>query len=245
MQRAGICTYDGSPEQWWLPDGANATMVHMSVFQSLKAALQPHPQSTALHIPDEITAPAGFEALSLSRLTLDDQKEWNELRWSNREWLSPWESGDPMHGAGMSFAQWVHHERQGEDAGTGVVFMMRFRGSIVGQLSLGAISYGSMRIATLGYWVDQAWAGHGFTPLAVAMASDWAMLDPEGPHLHRIEIAILPENRRSKRVVEKLGLDYEGVRRKYMYINGEWRDHELYVLSAEAIGESLTTRLQS
>ncbi|MCH4175598.1 MAG: GNAT family N-acetyltransferase [Bifidobacterium sp.] len=217
----------------------------MSVFQSLKSVLQLHPSDVALRIPDEINAPAGVEPLSLQRLTLEDQVEWNDVRWRNSEWLKPWESGDPMQGPSMSFAQWVHKEKQSEEAGNGVVFLMKYRGQIVGQLSIGAITYGSMRTATLGYWIDERWAGHGFTPLAVAMASDWAILDPQGPQLHRIEIAILPENQRSKRVVEKLRLRYEGLRTKYMFINGVWRDHEVYVLMPEDIQEPLIQRLQS
>lgn len=126
----------------------------------------------------------------------------------------------------------------------GAVFLIEYQGHIVGQLSLGAISYGAMRTATMGYWMDERWIGHGFAPLAVAMASDWALTDPSGPRLHRIEIAILPENRRSKRVVEKLRARYEGVRLRYMYINGVWRDHEVFVLMTEDIQESVLARLQ-
>lgn len=215
------------------------------MFQSLKSVLQFHPNDAALHIPDQISAPAGFAALSLHRLTIDDQMEWNDVRWRNKEWLGPWESGDPMHGASMSFAQWVHREKISEESGEGVVFLMRYDGQIVGQLSIGAITYGSMRTATLGYWIDERWAGHGFTPLAVALACDWALLDPDGPRLHRIEIAIVPENHRSRRVVQKLGLRHEGLRIKYMFINGVWRDHEVYVVMPEDLQASLTERLES
>jgi ribosomal-protein-alanine N-acetyltransferase len=101
---------------------------------------------------------------------------------------------------------------------------------IVGQISLGAISYGSMRTAVMGYWVDQRYAGRGITPMAAALLADWALRDASGPRLHRLEIAILPQNERSKRVVNKIGAHYEGVRRRYMFIRGQWRDHETYSL---------------
>jgi ribosomal-protein-alanine N-acetyltransferase len=219
-------------------------MKGMSVFQSLKAALQPHPSESSLRVPGAIEAPAGFAPIRLRQIELEDQEEWNEVRWRNKTWLQPWESGDPMHASAISFAQWVRRERQGESDGTGAVFLIEYQGHIVGQLSLGAISYGAMRTATMGYWMDERWIGHGFAPLAVAMASDWALTDPSGPRLHRIEIAILPENRRSKRVVEKLRARYEGVRLRYMYINGVWRDHEVFVLMTEDIQESVLARLQ-
>lgn len=58
-----------------------------------------------------------------------------------------------------------------------------------------------------------------------------------GPlRLHRLEVAIRPENRNSLRVVEKLGLRREGLREAYMHVDGAWRDHVVYVLHAEDVG---------
>lgn len=51
--------------------------------------------------------------------------------------------------------------------------------------------------------------------------------------LHRLEICIRPENGPSHRVVAKLGWRYEGLRQRYLHINGDWRDHDVYVRTAE------------
>jgi ribosomal-protein-alanine N-acetyltransferase len=51
--------------------------------------------------------------------------------------------------------------------------------------------------------------------------------------LHRIETNIIPGNLPSQRVVEKLGFLYEGRARKYLFINGNWRDHLHMVLLNE------------
>ena len=51
--------------------------------------------------------------------------------------------------------------------------------------------------------------------------------------LHRVEINIRPENSASLRVVEKLGFREEGVREKYIFIDGAWRDHRSFALVAE------------
>jgi ribosomal-protein-alanine N-acetyltransferase len=43
--------------------------------------------------------------------------------------------------------------------------------------------------------------------------------------LHRIEANIMPKNKRSLRVAEKLGFYNEGYAKKYLKINGVWEDH--------------------
>jgi len=54
--------------------------------------------------------------------------------------------------------------------------------------------------------------------------------------LHRIEVAIIPRNLASRRVVEKLGLRNEGVALGYLEINGEWEDHVRYAMTTEEWG---------
>ena len=160
--------------------------------------------------------------ISLRQLTMRDEREWSELRFSNDAWLAPWQSGDPV---------------------SAVVFVIEYNSTFVGQISLGAISYGAMRTGVVGYWVDQHHAGRGIAPMAVALMADWAMFDATGPRLHRLEIAILPENKRSQRVAEKLQAHHEGVRPSYMFINGRWRDHLTYSLLAEDVEDGFITRL--
>jgi ribosomal-protein-alanine N-acetyltransferase len=55
----------------------------------------------------------------------------------------------------------------------------------------------------------------------------------EDLHLHRLQVAIIPRNARSRRVVEKLGLREEGVAERYLEINGVWEDHVRYAITAE------------
>jgi ribosomal-protein-alanine N-acetyltransferase len=46
-------------------------------------------------------------------------------------------------------------------------------------------------------------------------------------------VAIIPRNRASRRVVEKLDLREEGVAQRYLAINGVWEDHIRFALTAE------------
>ena len=105
---------------------------------------------------------------------------------------------------------------------------------------LSNIVHGPLQSANLGYWVDEQYAGRGIVPTAVALAADhcWFTLG-----LHRIEVAIRPENKASLRVVEKLGFRFEGERPRFLHIDGDWRDHRIFALNVEEVGPGLVARL--
>ncbi|WP_420895985.1 GNAT family N-acetyltransferase [Bifidobacterium mongoliense] len=194
-------------------------------------------------MPSVLAAPPGAVGITLRPMSDRDLPEWNAVRQGNREWLEPWESGDPERAAGMTFAEWIERQRQDERQGAAAQFLIEYQMRIVGQISVGAISYGAMRSGIVGYWVSRDAIGHGIAPMAVALLADWALLDEAGPRLHRIEIAILPENRRSLRVAQKLESHHEGLRTKYMFVRGAWRDHETYSLLADDAPEGFAVRL--
>ena len=213
----------------------------VTILRSLRGMMRSDPN--AIDVPRFIQAHGLHVPIILRPLTTDDCDEWNEVRWRNDDWLKPWESGDPVHGASMSFNEWVRAMRCNERNGTGVVFAIEHHGRIVGQISLGAICYGAMRTGVVGYWVDERCAGRGYAPMAVTLLADWAMFDPSGPQLHRVEIDLLPENERSRKVALKVGASYEGMRKAYMFVNGQWRDHESYALLPECAPNGFTARL--
>ena len=51
--------------------------------------------------------------------------------------------------------------------------------------------------------------------------------------LHRIEICIVPRNRNSRRVMEKLAIREEGIAQRFLEINGVWEDHVRYGITVE------------
>ncbi|WP_228984865.1 GNAT family N-acetyltransferase, partial [Streptomyces sp. DH12] len=51
-----------------------------------------------------------------------------------------------------------------------------------------------------------------------------------------------PENGPSRRVVEKLGFRAEGLRPRYLHIDGAWRDHLVFALTAEEVPDGLLAR---
>jgi ribosomal-protein-alanine N-acetyltransferase len=113
---------------------------------------------------------------------------------------------------------------------------------LAGELNLRQISWGSVRSAELGYWVDQKFAGRGIMPTALAMGVDHCF---QVLGLHRLEAGIRPENVPSRRVVEKLGFHDEGTRRRQVHIDGEWRDHICYAVTSEDVPGGLLPRWRS
>ncbi len=219
----------------------------MSVFQTICDAFgfTSPVNPNAIRVPLTLHAPAGGVPITLRTMSLEDAAVWNDLYAKNSDWLKPWASGDPMHGPSFTFNQWVQRQRRDEQQGTGVIFLIEYQMRVVGKISLGAIAYGSMRTGVVGYWVAQEVAGRGIAPMALAMLADWAIADPTGPKLHRLEIAILPNNERSLAVVRKVGARHEGSRPGYIYVDGQWRTHETFSLLAEDMGQGFAARLIS
>ena len=78
------------------------------------------------------------------------------------------------------------------------------------------------------------------------MPSRWRSTTASAPvGLHRIEVAIRPENTSSLRVVEKLGIKEIGYAPRYLHIDGDWRDHKLFAITREEVPLGLLHRLDS
>jgi ribosomal-protein-alanine N-acetyltransferase len=128
-----------------------------------------------------------------------------------------------------------HHRQQ-----SGLAFVIEYEGQIVGQLNVANILHGSVSSATIGYWIAKAYAGRNITTYAVALAIDH-LFDSLG--LHRVEIDIRPENAASLRVVEKLQLRKEGLKERFIHIDGAWRDHFVFAITREERSDTMLNRL--
>ncbi|MBB4929685.1 ribosomal-protein-alanine N-acetyltransferase [Lipingzhangella halophila] len=181
--------------------------------------------------------------VGLRPLRLRDAGPLRAARVRNAEWLRPWEPTHPeMPLSSSSIAPYIamiQAVRREARQGIAMPWTVTYEGAFAGQLTVGAIVWGSARSAQVGYWIDSAYAGRGITPTAVAMAVDYCFFTVG---LHRIEANIRPENQASRRVAEKLGFREEGVRKRQLHIDGAWRDHIGYALTVEDLPEGLLAR---
>ena len=183
-------------------------------------------------------------------LRVRDAIAWSEARTRNEEWLAPWEGRQP----GLPDSSWAERHtpaaftamlrvlRREARAGRCLPFGVTYDGELVGQVTVSNVVRGAFQSASIGYWVDRRVAGRAVTPTAVAIVVDHCF---EQVGLHRVEANVRPENGPSLRVVEKLGFHAEGERARFLFIDGDWRDHLGFALTAGEIPEGVLRRLRS
>lgn len=181
-------------------------------------------------------------SITLRGLARQDHAILRELLLADRQWLSPWEASAPGIRYPIDTKWMVKSLLSQTKKGTALALVMEYQGEVVGQLNVANILYGSVSSGTIGYWIAKKAAGNSIVPICVAMAIDY-LLDQGG--LHRVEIDIRPENAASLRVVEKLGLREEGLKQRYIHIDGAWRDHRIFAITKEEISGSMLARVQN
>ncbi|MDH2904549.1 MAG: GNAT family protein [Actinomycetota bacterium] len=163
-----------------------------------------------------------------------DYEGWFDVRRRCHEWLVKWEPRS-AHAAHLaederSFSSRCAIRERERQMGTGFGFGIFFEGRFVGEITLSSIQRGPLQSAFVGYWIDEAVAGNGLMPESVVTVLQYAF---DTLRLHRVEINIIPRNAASRRVVEKLGLRFEGIAERYLEIDGAWEDHAHYAITSE------------
>ncbi|MHB1582156.1 MAG: GNAT family N-acetyltransferase [Acidimicrobiales bacterium] len=172
--------------------------------------------------------------VTLRTLVEADYDAWYEVRRRCRAWLVPWEprpkgAPPPAEDRGSFAARCAIRERE-RQLGSGFGFGIFVGGRFCGEITLSSIQRGPFQSASIGYWIDEAEAGHGYVPEAVVMVLHFAF---EAIDLHRVEISIIPRNQPSLRVVEKLGIRREGLAERFLEIDGRWEDHVRFAMTSE------------
>ena len=182
-------------------------------------------------------------AVTLRPLRRSDARAWREARRRNSAWLSPWDATVPPGGDARptTFSSLVRRLAKAARRGSTYPFVVEVDGRFAGQVSINNIVRGSAQFASVGYWIDQEFAGRGVMPRAVAMAIDHCFFTAM---LHRLEICIRPENTNSLRVVEKLGIHEIGYAPRFLHIDGAWRDHRIFAITKEEVPRGVLARLE-
>ena len=166
------------------------------------------------------------ERLTLRNLTPENTEEMLDYYIRNEEHLRQYE---PTRDSGFytyegqkeilteSFRQFID--------GTSIDLGIFKDEKLIGKIKLSNIVYGILRNAFVGYSIDKEHQGKGYMKEALNTVCSYAF---EEMGLHRLEASTLMDNSRSQGVLKACGFNELGISEKYLYINGEWRDHKIF-----------------
>ncbi|MFK0259294.1 GNAT family N-acetyltransferase [Streptomyces sp. NPDC090445] len=162
--------------------------------------------------------------VELCPLTRSDQDEFCSLVRASSELHLPWMQ---LPATAEEFQAWMRRFDDGVNLG----FLVRVRetGTAAGMVNINSVIRGRFQGASLGYAAFAPSAGHGYMTEGLAATLQYAFTDLR---LHRLEANIQPANKASLALVQRLGFCYEGISPAYLYVDGGWRDHERWAITA-------------
>ena len=159
-----------------------------------------------------------------------DALKWQKLRMSSKSFLVPWEpawnASSCTRRAYLRYFKNSNYLANMDRAYSFLIFKTDDK-TLLGGINVGNVRRGVAQSASLGYWIGEKHSRNGYMKEALKLLIPSLFIDLR---LNRIEAATLEENIASKNLLKKIGFKKEGVLRKYLKINGTWRDHILYGL---------------
>lgn len=163
------------------------------------------------------------DKVELRILTPEDNKIVLEYCLRNKKYLKPYEpsreeSYFTLAGQVNNLIQSYKSYLNGREVSFGI-----FKDNVlIGKIRISNIVLGVLRSCTVGYSIDELEQGKGYMKEALKLAMRYAF---EVLELHRIEASTLLDNKRSQGVLKACGFKELGINEKYLFINGEWKDH--------------------
>lgn len=175
-------------------------------------------ESLSLRLFEVGQAPLLFDTLQQNRAHLDRWLRWSAKLKTLEDVQTFIESSDKKYrdGDGFHAGMWL----DGQLAG-GMVCLYINRESSKSEI---------------GYWLGEQFTGQGLVTLACREVITRLFRDEQ---LHRIEIQAAANNTRSCAVAERLGFQFEGIKRESEWITDSFRDHALYSLLDREWGDQV------
>jgi ribosomal-protein-alanine N-acetyltransferase len=189
-----------------------------------------------------LRVPGGTVRLRPARMR--DGATWSRTRLAERDNLEPWEPSAELNWTERhSLSAWpqMHSALRAEARkGRMLPYVIDVDGRFRGQLTIGNVTHGALRSAWVGYWVSSEVTGGGIATGALALGLDHCF---GRVGLHRVEATVRPENHASRRVLAKVGFREEGLLKRYLNVDGDWRDHLLVAMTVEDLDGSVVAGL--
>jgi formimidoylglutamate deiminase len=163
--------------------------------------------------------------VTLERLSAADEADFTAAMRASRALHHPWIA---MPETPEAFAAYL--ERAARP--TVACFLVRRRDdrAVAGFVTVSEIIRGKLQSAFLGYGGVAGMGGRGYMAAAMRLLLQEAFTTLE---LHRLEANIQPGNRASIALARGAGFRREGFSPLYLTVDGAWRDHERWAITAE------------
>jgi ribosomal-protein-alanine N-acetyltransferase len=171
-----------------------------------------------------------FPGVMLRYPQMSDYAQWSALRGESRAFLSAWEpvwAADELTRTAFRRRLRRYQREIRNDLAYPFLVFRKEDNALMGGCTLTNVRRGVTQSAAIGYWIGVPYARQGYMYAAIRLMLPFVF---EMLGLHRLEAACIPENEASRNLLKKVGFCEEGRARRYLQINGEWRDHILFAL---------------
>ncbi|MEU9478815.1 GNAT family protein [Streptomyces sp. NPDC048191] len=167
--------------------------------------------------------------VAIRHFTLDDGPEFTARARESKDLHRPWLFPPDTEDAYAAYAGRLIEDQ----SKAGFLVCEKDSGDIAGFININNIVRGGFQCGALGYGAFAHAAGRGLMREGLDLVVGYAF-GPLG--LHRLEINVQPENTASVAMARGGGFRLEGFSPDMIYIDGAWRDHERWALTAEMRG---------
>ena len=124
--------------------------------------------------------------------------------------------------------EWIKGNLKQFAENKGFEVCIRYRGAIAGQIGYNYLDWNDRR-TEIGYWLGASFQGKGLITKSCRTLIDYAFNEL---NLNRIEIRCGVENKKSRRIPEKLGFSEEGIVREAEWLHDHFIDLVIYGMLA-------------
>ena len=174
-----------------------------------------------------MTVLVGGDDVSLRHPTLGDRDAFIAAAVRSRELHHPWTTAPDTDEAFDAYL--VRAERENESC---VLVVGTEDDALIGVYNIAEIVRGRFQNGYLGYYAFEPHAGSGMMRAAMPLVFEHAF---EQLGLHRLQANVQPDNAASRALLEATGWREEGFAPRYLHIDGDWRDHVMYAITAEEV----------
>lgn len=162
--------------------------------------------------------------LTLQQLELRDEEIFLEAMQKSKPLYGPWMYAPTTHDEFVDFYFCYNQPNQR------CFLLLNRNNDLIGTFSLSEITHGIFQNAYLGFCANMAFAGKGLMSQGLKLLFNEVFMNMK---LHRLEANIQPGNTASLNLVKSNGFSYEGLSKKYLCVNGEWRDFQRWAITIE------------